>query len=135
MVGRLVQLTGFEMKQNNKNTSPKQVVVEYVEACRVGSDDRLRAIFHPNALMSGYYQGEFYIGSPDLFFDEVRHNPSPSETGRTYSGEITTMEECGDCACVTIKETGYLGCNFTNWFHLAKIDGSWVILSKTYTDQ
>ena len=85
--------------------------------------------------MSGYYQGEFYSGSPDLFFDEVKDNPSPSETGQTYSGEITPAGECGDCASVTLKETGYLGCNFTNWFHIAYVDGSWIILSKTYSDQ
>jgi hypothetical protein len=120
------------MTQNGDDAGPGQVIVEYVEACRVGSVDRLRAVFHPDALMSGYYQREFYMGNPDPFFDEVRDNPSPSEIGSPYEGEITTVEEIGDCASVTLKEFGFLGSNFTDWFHLAKIDGQWLILSKTY---
>ncbi|MFT6270959.1 MAG: hypothetical protein ACJAVV_003798, partial [Alphaproteobacteria bacterium] len=29
---------------------------------------------------------------------------------------------------------GYLGVDMTNLFHLANINGTWLILSKTYTD-
>ena len=104
----------------SKDHGPGQVILEYVEACRTGSAERLRAIFHPDALMSGYFRGE---------------TPNPSETGRAYSGEITSVDECGNCASVTLKETGYLGCNFTNWFHLARVNEAWVILAKSYIDE
>jgi len=57
--------------------------------------------------MSGYYQGIFCIGSPEVFFDEVRDNPSPAETSQTYLGEITTVEECGDCASVTLMDSDF----------------------------
>ena len=114
---------------------PKAVIEEYMEACRVGSVDRLRAIFHPDALMSGYYVGEFYMGSPQPFYDEVEANPSPAESGADYAGEVVTVEEVGECAAVTMKETGFLGSNFTNWFHLAKVDDQWLILSKTYISE
>lgn len=114
---------------------PEAAIVEYIEACRVGSAERLQNIFHPGALMSGYYQGEFYLGSPSPFFDEVRDNPSPSETGSSYSAEITALEQHGGCASVTLKEQGYLGSSFTNWFHLANIKGEWLILTKTYVDE
>jgi hypothetical protein len=73
-------------------------------------------------MMSGFYDGEFYIGSPDLFFDEVRDNPSPENTGAEYVGEITSSEIIGDIASVTLKEKGYLGLNFSNLFQLAHID-------------
>ena len=116
------------------DSNPGDVITEYVEACRVGSVDRLRALFHPQALMSGFFNGEFYSGKPDPFFDEVAKNPCPAQTGADYTGEITRIEEVGDCASVTLKEAGFLGSNFTDWFHLAKIDGGWVILSKTYVD-
>ncbi len=114
---------------------PREVIDEYVEACRVGSVDRLRAIFHPDALMSGYYGGEFYMGSPQPFYDEVGDSPSPTGTGAPYVGEITTVEVKGGCASVTLKETGFFGSDFTNWFRLAKLDGRWLILSKTYVDE
>ena len=116
-------------------TGPVKVIIEYVEACRVGSPDRLRRIFHADALMSGYYQGEFYSGSPDPFLEEVDDNPSPSETGEHYAGEIVFANEVGRCASVILKESGFLGGDFTNCFHLAKVDGKWLILSKTYVDE
>ena len=85
--------------------------------------------------MSGFYEGEFYIGSPDIFFDEVHNNPSPSSTGAEYIGEITSSEIIGNIANVTLREKGYLGLNFTNLFQLAYIDGSWLIVSKAYVDE
>ena len=123
------------MKQVRKQSSPESTITEYIEACRIGSVDRLQAIFHPNALMAGYLQGEFYIGSPKTFFDEVRDNPSPSDSGAAYTGEITSVETFGDVASVTLKENGYLGTGFTNWFHLARLNGNWKIISKSYQDQ
>ena len=85
--------------------------------------------------MSGFYEGEFYIGSPDMFFDEVRDNPGPSVTGAEYVGKITSSAIIGSIANVTLKEKGYLGLDFTNLFQLAHIDGSWLIVSKAYVDE
>ena len=64
----------------------------------------------------------------------MRDKPSPAEAGTEYVGEITHTEVIGDIAQVTMKEQGYLGLNFTNLFHLARIGNTWMILSKTYID-
>ena len=123
------------MSQIEAEASPRAVIEEYVEACRVGSSDRLQAIFHPDALMSGYYKGEFYMGTPQPFFDEVEASQGQAEASANYSAEITTVETSGACASLTLKELGFLGSDFTNWFHLSKVDARWVILSKTYIDE
>ena len=107
----------------------------YIEATRSGDVDELQTLFAPNALMSGFFEGEFYSGSPDLFFEEVRDNPSPAETGNEYVGEISHEEIVGNTAQISMKEKGYLGADITNLFHLANINGKWLILSKTYTDE
>jgi len=60
--------------QNSSQISPEATIAEYIEACRAGSAERLQTIFHPNAQMAGYYQGDFYIGNPKPFFDEIRDN-------------------------------------------------------------
>lgn len=112
--------------------NPKATIEAYVEATRRGDVKTLKSLFVPAALMSGYYEGEFYSGSPDPFFDEVRDNPSPEESGENYEGKITYVEMFGEVAQVTMKERGYLGVNFTN---LALVDDKWQILSKTYVDQ
>jgi len=115
--------------------TPQQTISEYVEACRIGDVERLRSLFSPSALMSGFYEGAFYIGSPDYFFDEVRDNPSPASSGAEYIGEIAASETIGNIASVTLKEKGYLGLNLTNLFQLAFIDGAWLITSKAYVDK
>jgi hypothetical protein len=113
-------------------SSPRAVLDAYIEACRVGDADTLERIFHPDALMSGFYDGEFYSGSPRPFFDEVRDNPSMAETGADYSARAEITDVTDDVAMGTIRESGYFGDDFTNHFHLVRIDGEWQIIAKTY---
>ena len=65
----------------------------------------------------------------------MRYNPIPYESGAAYSGDITTVEVSGDVAAVTLKEDGYFGDNYTNWFHLARLDGEWKIINKSYQNE
>ena len=123
------------MGQNSSQISPEATIAEYIEACRAGSAERLQTIFHPNAQMAGYYQGDFYIGNPKPFFDEIRDNGNLSKSGVAYTGDITRVEVAGDVASVTLKEEGYFGVSLTNWFHLAMLDGRWEIISKSYQDE
>ena len=116
-------------------STPVETIENYIEATRLGDVDGLRNLFSPEALMSGFYEGEYYSGSPEAFFEEVRDNPSPSETGQEYIGEIAYTEIVGDIAQLTMNEKGYLGLNFSNLFHLARINGEWLIISKTYIDE
>lgn len=116
-------------------STPVETIEKYIEATRLGDADGLKNLFSPEALMSGFYEGEYYSGSPEVFFEEVRDNPRPSETGQEYIGEIAYTEVINNIAQVTVKEKGYLGLNFSNLFHLARIDSEWLIISKTYIDE
>jgi hypothetical protein len=111
----------------------RRVVQEYIDACQAGSVERLRAIFHENALMTGYLAGQFLIGPPEPFFDAVRNAPPPA--AGTYQAKIGAIEVTGDVASAVLNESGYLGLDFTDYFHLARIDGNWRIVSKTFTSR
>ena len=115
--------------------TPSETIEIYIEGTRSGDIGKLKSVFAPGAIMSGFFEGEFYSGTPDIFFDEVRDNPNPAETGHDYIGEISLQEVVGSIAQITMKEKGYLGADLTNLFHLARINGTWLILSKTYTDE
>jgi hypothetical protein len=125
----------WAMNETESTSTPLETVNQYIEATRNGDAEKMRSLFSPSALMSGFYEGEFYIGSPDYFFNEVRDNPSPLSTGAEYIGDITSSEIIGNIANVTLKEKGYLGLDFTNLFQLAHIDGVWLIVSKAYVDE
>lgn len=119
----------------DESTSVRKVIQEYIDACSSGSVERLQAIFHPNALMSGYMRGQYLMGSLQPFYEAVRGAPAPAASGADYRAEITSIEVSGPVASVTLKEKGYLGMNFTDFFHLAKVDGSWKIISKTFNPE
>ena len=120
---------------DNNEEKPRAVIQEYVDACTVGSVDRLQAIFHPEALMSGFLQGEYYMGSPKPFFDAVQNSPAPDNNGDEYQGKITNVEIAGNTASVTLKEAGFMGTNFTDYFHLVLVDDDWKIVSKTFQQE
>ena len=113
--------------------TPEDAIQAYVDACCTADTDWLKDLFHNQAMMSGCFEGKFYIGSPDVFYDEVRDNPlSP---GDTYAAEITASATYGNIAQVELQERGYLGkYDLTNLFQLVLVDGNWKIVSKTYTE-
>jgi hypothetical protein len=118
-----------------KFSTPRETITALVDACHSGDVEKLRGVFSPDALMSGYFNGQYYSGSPQPFFDELRDNPSPASTGAEYIGEILSVEEFGDIANVVLEETGFLGANFINLYQLVRKDDSWLIVSKAYVDQ
>ena len=91
------------MTQDNEASAARAVIEEYVAACNEGNVGRLRAIFHEQAMMSGYMMGNAYQDHQNLF------------SGR--------------------KEAGFMRMNFTDYFHLAQIDGDWKIISKTFNPE
>jgi hypothetical protein len=123
------------MNTTIKFSNPRETITELVEACHSGDVDKLRGVFSQGALMSGYYNGEYYSGSPEPFYDEVRDNPPPAVTGAEYIDEIISVEEYGDIANVVLEEKGFLGANFINLFQLVCVDGTWLIVSKAYVDE
>lgn len=123
------------MGRTTETEQARAVIQEYVDACRAGSVERLRAIFHEDALMSGYMMGKYLMGSPEPFFQAVEKPPPGVAPGGDYKGEITSVEVSGPVASITLRETGFMGVNFTDYFHLARVNGDWKIISKTFNPE
>ena len=123
------------MNRTTETEQARAVIQEYADACNAGSVERLRAIFHDDALMSGYMMGKYLMGSPEPFFQAVENPPPGVQPGGDYQAEITHVEVSDPVASVTLKETGFMGVNFTDYFHLAKVSGEWKIISKTFNPE
>ena len=111
----------------------REVIDLYVRGS-AGDVELLRSIFHPDALMSGYFEGQLGVGSPEPFFAEV----AAMEEGippEGYMGEIESIEVIGDVATARLVETDFLGSDFVDFFHLIRVEGQWKIISKTYHHQ
>ena len=120
------------MTDSEKTGAVKAVLETYVEACRLGDVDSLKQIFHPDAAMSGYLAGSAMVGGPQPFFDAVAGNPAPVESNAPYQAQIESVQVSGRIATGVLREQGFLGMDFVDYFHLIEIDGSWKIVSKLF---
>lgn len=101
----------------------------YVDGAN-GDVDKLRQAFHPQAWMMGH------VGPMDTyipitaFFDMIAAQPGLA--GPNYRATVRSIDLSGDAGVAVLVETDYMGCDFVDYFAVAKIDGRWLITNKTY---
>jgi hypothetical protein len=110
----------------------RKVLSYYAEGLEKGDVDLLKKAFHPQSIMTGYFGGNLLLVPIEGLYDLVRSNPAPVESGEPYAYEISDINIIGETATGQVSETSYLGHNFTDRFHLVKIDGRWQIISKIF---
>ncbi len=95
-----------------------------------GDVAKLEKAFHADAHMMGH------IGPMDTyipigeFFKMVEGQPGMA--GPNYTAIIQSIDLTGDAGVAVLAETDYLGCDFVNYFSVARIAGQWKITNKTY---
>ena len=58
---------------------------------------------------------------------------APMNVAGTYKANITSIEQVGDAAVATLAEEGCWGeVSFVDYFSLARFDGTWKIVNKTF---
>ncbi len=115
----------------NDIAAVRAVMMLYVEGAD-GDVGKLRAAFHPDARMFGHV-GDVRRDMPITQFIEGVGKAGPGLTGPQYRYEMQNITVAGLAAVVTLMEQDYRGCEFMNFFTLAKIGGEWKIVSKTYS--
>jgi hypothetical protein len=107
----------------------RNVIQLYIDGSN-GDVAKLKQAFHPDARMMGH------IGAMDTyipitgFFDMV--TATPGMAGPNYKAIIRSIDITGDAGVAVLAETDYLGCDFVDYFSVARIDGRWMITNKTY---
>ena len=104
----------------------------YVEGLHNGDIETLKKAFHPKAMMYGVSQKAVTIVEIEGLYGFVSANNPPSKTGEPHQCFITCIQHDGNAASVEMIEESAFGSDYTNYFQLLKIDGTWVIVSKTY---
>ena len=116
------------------------VVADYDAICRVlqlctegeakGDVAKLREAFHADARMFGSISGTRYdVPIAELF--ALAEN-SPADTG-SYRSRILSVQQTGDAAVGVVAEEGYWGSlSFIDYFQLARIEGTWKVVSKLF---
>lgn len=107
----------------------ERIVQLYIDGAN-GDVDKLEEAFHPDARMFGHIGPmETYVAIQD-FFTLVAD--SPGMAGPNYRARVTSIDVVGDAAIAVLAEEDFMGCEFVNYFSLARIAGRWQIVNKTY---
>ena len=104
----------------------------YAEGLHNGDIEILKKAFHPKAMMYGASQKAITIVEIEGLYSFVSANNPPAKTGEPHQCFITSIQHDGIAAAVEMIEEAAYGSDYTNYFQLLKIDGTWVIVSKTY---
>lgn len=100
----------------------------YAEGLQQGDIDLLKKAFHPQAMM----YGPGMIVPIQGLFDYVAAQTAPEKSGEKHEYLITKIDCVGNAASVEMLQQSYQGINYVNYFQLLKLEGNWVIVSKSF---
>lgn len=115
----------------DENDAITQVVQLYIDGSAKGDVAKLKEAFHPDSRMFGSLGGQ-RIDIPIQAFFELAAK-GPADTAGRYRARLLNVMRVGDAATATLAEDGFWGqVSFVDFFNLAKIDGRWWIVNKTF---
>jgi hypothetical protein len=103
----------------------------YIDGVAKGDTAKLEQAFHELARMYGDVDGQRL----DIPIAEMISMVAsqPADVDGSFRGSIRTVDEEGDAAIAIVDEEGFWGAlSFVDYFSLARTDGSWKIVNKTF---
>ena len=118
------------MKDHLQDIADVRAVIQlYIDgAC--GDAAKLKEAFHPDALMFGHI-GEMNTYVPATDFIAMIEDDA-NMAGPDYTADVRLVDVAGDAGVAVLVEHDYYGCDFVDYFTVARIDGRWWITNKTY---
>lgn len=117
--------------QIDEHDAIARVLQLYMDGTARGEAGKLKEAFHPDSRMFGSMGGKRIDVPIQTLIDMTAQGPA--DTKGKYRGRIISVTQVGDAAMAAVGEDGMWGSvSFVNFFNLAKIDGRWVIVNKTF---
>jgi Putative lumazine-binding len=108
-----------------------RVLELYIDGSAKGDAAKLKEAFHQESRMFGSLGGKRIDIPIQTFFELAAQGPA--DTTGSFRGRILSVTQVGDAAVAAVAEDGFWGrVSFIDFFSLAKIDGRWWIVNKTF---
>jgi len=108
-----------------------RVIELYIHGSANGDAGKLKEAFHEDSSMFGHVDGHRFDMPIAQFFEVAA--AAPMNVGGNYRARITSVQQTGDAAVVTLAEDGCWGqVSFVDYFNLAKFGDTWKITNKTF---
>lgn len=107
-----------------------RVLEEYIRGTRDGDGDALRRLFHPEAMVAGWFGDDLLLRKPDGFIARAES----SAAGPEYVACVASVSVLGKTATAIVTEDGlWEGWSFVNQFQLIRNETlRWVITAKLF---
>lgn len=106
-------------------------IQKYIEGIKQHDTTLVAGVFHPHAIMSSHQGDEFSIvPAGETIVNYMNSIPPIAESSPDFEGRILSIEQKDTMATAVLAEDALEGLNFTTYFHLHKVDGTWLITSK-----
>jgi hypothetical protein len=110
----------------------RSVMDGYITASRDADEMAARALFHPNAIMTGVTAGgKMGYGTPEGFFT-LLGKLAAGPKAAYGPAKVTQISVAGDIATGTVEESDFNGKRYTDMFQLVRENGHWLIISKVW---
>ena len=109
----------------------KAAIQDYFEGMYHGDLTRLKKAFFPSAKLYGYRYGAFIELTLEHWLERISTRPIPAQTGEPFDMVIESIDLTGSVGNVKVRDL-YMGLRFTDYLHVAKVDGRWQIVNKTF---
>ena len=107
------------------------VIQLYIDGASKGEAAKLQEAFDERAWMFGSVGGARFDVPIGQMIEMAVSQPLDSDG--SYRARIVSVEQVGDAATATLEEEGcWGGVSFVDFFTLAKVDGAWKIVNKTF---
>lgn len=106
-------------------------ILKYIDGIAQHDLDLVAEAFHPHAIMSSHQGSDFSIvPAAETIVDYMKTVPPVAESSPDFAGRIISIDQKETMATAIIAEDALEGLDFITYFHLHKVDGTWVITSK-----
>src|SRR2546425_250776 len=108
-----------------------EVMQLYMDGAANGDVSKLEAAFHEQAWMFGEMGGQRLDMPIKEFFGLAE--AQPLKTDDNFQARLVAVVQTGNAATAVVEEDGAWGTvSFVEYFTLARVDGDWKIVNKTF---
>lgn len=108
------------------------VLKDYLDGLHHSDVQRLRRVFHPQAVYATASHGQALVLSMAAYLPIVEARPSPASKGDTRTDEVVSIEFVGPVTALAKLRCSIQPKHFVDLLTLIHVDGRWQVIAKVF---
>lgn len=108
------------------------VLQDYFDGLYHSDTQRLRRVFHPQALYASATEGKPLILGMDAYFPIVDARPSPASRNEVRTDRIVSIAFAGPVTALATLRCSIANRHFIDLLTLIHVEGRWQVISKVF---